>query len=302
MAKYLLQDIQGVMRGIRTIAKIGLQQQAEEISQRIGRSSFRPLAQSIFQSNKSSPLTSSSKPVKVSGIFPYVSYVFSFIFHHFFRDLMLRRWRLAPAPSCRECRNRWRMWRVCFASPASVLQFDNGFNLYSDKINTNTRASRDHPTTAVSSNGQGNDWPEGEAGEAAKRAEKFVSIRLIDWLIDRWLFKRLIHALIDWVIDWLIGGYSKDWSMHSIDWLIDWSAVIQETDPCIDWLIDWLSKERNYSRFWQFSERFLDRTLCACRNHQCEVTEILLTKITMFDNDEIFAWGPFQDWTKEKVS
>ena len=73
-----------------------------------------------------------------------------------------------------------------FRQPAPVLQFDNGLNLYSDKINTNTGASRDHPTTAVSSNGQGNDWPEGEAGEAAKRAEKFVSIRLIDWLIDRW--------------------------------------------------------------------------------------------------------------------
>ena len=82
MAKYLLQDIQGVMRGIRTIAKIGLQQQAEEISQRIGQSSFRPLAQSIFQSTKSSPLTSSSKPVKVSGI-SHMFLVFFFYFSSF---------------------------------------------------------------------------------------------------------------------------------------------------------------------------------------------------------------------------
>ena len=59
-------------------------------------------------------------------------------------------------------------------------------------------------------------------------------------------------------------------------------------------------KERNYSRFRQFSERFFGKSImCRTQNHQCKVGNIILTNIIMFEKEKQIDWVPFQNETKD---
>nr|WPK49554.1 MAHS [Hypsibius exemplaris] len=64
MAKYLLHDIQAMLRGIKQVAQIGFKIQAEEINHRVCQSSLRPLAQQ-WKNNFASSSTKSA-PFQVS--------------------------------------------------------------------------------------------------------------------------------------------------------------------------------------------------------------------------------------------
>ena len=57
--------------------------------------------------------------------------------------------------------------------------------------------------------------------------------------------------------------------------------------------------KRNYSRSRQFSERFFGKNIfLACRNHQWRVARVILTNITMVENEneKRIARGPFSIW------
>ena len=65
------------------------------------------------------------------------------------------------------------------------------------------------------------------------------------------------------------------------------------------WTVSYF-KKRYYSRFRPCSERFLERALCACKNYQCKVTDILLTNITMFENGDVWLKDYFAIKQKTK--
>ena len=61
-------------------------------------------------------------------------------------------------------------------------------------------------------------------------------------------------------------------------------------------------KENNDSWFLQFSERFcLETALCACKNRQCRVKDILLTDTIMFEKKKKSARGPFSKLNEEQI-
>ncbi|OQV22287.1 hypothetical protein BV898_03788, partial [Hypsibius exemplaris] len=154
MAKYLLHDMQAMLRGIKQVAQISLKIQAAEINERVCQSSLRPRWSNLASSSASSPASSSS-PRQSSFNVQEIASRAGAVLRGLEEQVKIVAGIQAPAP---------------------ILAFDNGFTLYSDKIGSaQNRATRDHPTTADIDDENGHGKPEGEAGKAAKRAEKFMN-------------------------------------------------------------------------------------------------------------------------------
>ncbi|GAU93179.1 hypothetical protein RvY_05157-2 [Ramazzottius varieornatus] len=143
MSRYLLRDVQAVLRGVRKVAESSLKLETEKVSLRLGDFRSQPSLRSVPAS-----LTSRSQAFSLQEIAARAGVVLRGVQQQF--------------------RN------VTGVNAAPVVAFDNGSVLYSERIHSQS-SQKQAPTTVPTGSVSNSPQPEGKANEAAERAKQFMN-------------------------------------------------------------------------------------------------------------------------------